>query len=88
MPQPHRYFAQNAGNFVCEVGEGSCSDCGPFDLDSGRCSTGCSVLNTFMFDVTAINDVLISSVSIMLYSGTSGKKFDCTGFAWNPSELT
>lgn len=90
FPEPHEYFALITGNLVCEVGEGSCSDCGPFDLDSGRCSSGCPILSTFMFDVTAVKDVLISSLSIVLYSGNSGKKFLLKPMCreWNYPELT
>ena len=43
------------GNFVCEVGESSCSDCGPYSLDSGFCSSGCYDLTNSMFSVEASN---------------------------------
>lgn len=60
------------GNYVCEDSESAltCSDCGPFILDSGFCSS-CYGLWTFMFDVEAINDVLISSLTMQFYNGTS-----------------
>ncbi|KAL3790457.1 hypothetical protein ACHAWO_007147 [Cyclotella atomus] len=68
------------GNFICEAGESSCSDCGPFKLDSGRCTSGCSIPYTFMIDVQAITDIRISSLTIVLYSGTSNVKvYTATG---------
>jgi hypothetical protein len=62
-----------SGNSVCEVGESSCSDCGPFDLSSGFCSSGCYPLTFFMFDVEAIEDVLISSITVEISQGNGGK---------------
>ena len=58
------------GNLVCEAGEsgGSCSDCGPFTLTTPLCST-CWTPHGAMFDVEAITDVVLTSLTFRVYSG-------------------
>jgi len=58
------------GNFICEIGEASCSDCGPFTLNTPTCSS-CSLPEGIMFDVEAINDVILTSIEFQLYEGVN-----------------
>ncbi|KAL3803899.1 hypothetical protein HJC23_004061 [Cyclotella cryptica] len=60
------------GNFVCEAGEsaGSCSDCGPFTLLTPSCSS-CWVPHGVMFDVEATTDIILTSLTFRVISGTN-----------------
>eukprot|EP01082_Thalassiosira_pseudonana_P005220 g4797.t1 g4797 contig17:57986-65940(-) len=58
------------GNFVCEVDESGCSDCGPFQVVTPGCSL-CYIPEGMMFDVEAVNDIILTSLNVQLYSGTN-----------------
>jgi hypothetical protein len=66
------------GNLVCEPGKENCSDCGPFELNSGgivyTCGhSPCYAIRNFMFDMQAINDVEISGLLFDVYTGVTGE---------------
>lgn len=57
------------GNLICEAGESSCSDdCGPFSINSPT-SCPCGIAHTYMFSVEAINNVILSSITVTVYAG-------------------
>eukprot|EP00804_Cyclotella_cryptica_P019111 CCRYP_019454-RA/>CCRYP_019454-RA protein AED:0.10 eAED:0.10 QI:0/0.93/0.88/1/0.87/0.88/17/304/1304 len=58
------------GNFICEVGESNCSDCGPFTVKTPSCST-CVLPYGEMFDVEAINNITLTSIEFKIKSGTN-----------------
>lgn len=58
------------GNFICEVGELNCSDCGPFTVKTPSCST-CSLPYGVMFDVEAISNITLTSIEFKIKSGTN-----------------
>ena len=60
------------GNLVCEAGEsgGSCSDCGPFTLPTPSCSS-CWIPHGVMFDVEAIKDIVLTSLTFEVYRGSN-----------------
>lgn len=58
------------GNFICEVGESNCSDCGPFELETPSCST-CVTPFGEMFDVQAIKDITLTNIKFRIRSGTN-----------------
>ncbi|EED89945.1 predicted protein [Thalassiosira pseudonana CCMP1335] len=59
------------GNGICEVGESECaSDCGPFQVVTPGCSS-CYVPEGMMFDVEAVNDIILTSLNVQLSSGTN-----------------
>lgn len=65
-------FVSNCcGNGVCEIGElPGCEDCGPFSISTPP-GTAYSGPYSFMFDVQAIQDIEISSISFQTFnSGT------------------
>ena len=57
-------------NFVCEVGEHSCQDCGPFTLKAPDCQHGCYAPQGIMFDVSSKNDITLNGLWLRLYSNT------------------
>ncbi|KAL7483314.1 hypothetical protein ACHAW6_008965 [Cyclotella cf. meneghiniana] len=63
-------FENCCGNFICEVGEADCSDCGPFAIETPDCSI-CSLPYGIMFDVEAISDITLTSLEFKLYNGTN-----------------
>lgn len=58
------------GNFICEVGESNCSDCGPFAVKTPSCST-CLIPYGEMFDVEAIKNITLTSIEFMVRSGSN-----------------
>lgn len=58
------------GNFVCEAGESSCSDCGPFMLQTPDVSPYYTPHGVF-FDVEGINDIFITGIKFYLTDGPS-----------------
>eukprot|EP00804_Cyclotella_cryptica_P019495 CCRYP_006643-RH/>CCRYP_006643-RH protein AED:0.26 eAED:0.26 QI:170/1/0.9/1/0.77/0.9/10/0/645 len=60
------------GNLVCEAGEsgGSCSDCGPFTVPTPTCSS-CWIPHGAMFDVEAIKDIVLTSLTFRVYRGSN-----------------
>jgi hypothetical protein len=61
---PLSYVGENGSN---------CYDCGPTTLPTPTCST-CWIPYSAMFDIEAINDIDITSISFMIYGGTSNIK--------------
>lgn len=83
------------GNGQCEAGENgfNCpADCGPFELATPTCNS-CWVPDHAMFDVEAIKDIVITSLSFLLYGGVSNIKIysapqSYSSIATNPNEWT
>ncbi|KAL7483145.1 hypothetical protein ACHAW6_008855 [Cyclotella cf. meneghiniana] len=60
---------QCCGNGICEPGESSCSDCGPFSLQTPDCDAYCYTQYGFMFDIRAKNDIIVTGLTFMLRYG-------------------
>lgn len=58
------------GNFVCEAGESTCSDCGPFSLSTQRCRS-CYQPKGVMFNVEAKSDIVVAGLKFYAYTATT-----------------
>eukprot|EP00956_Cyclotella_meneghiniana_P018270 scaffold30307_cov46-Cyclotella_meneghiniana.AAC.3 len=63
-----RHLGLCNNNSICDTGENvlGCSDCGPFDLGTATYPSIYHSNVAFMFDVTVVNDILVSSITIKL----------------------
>jgi hypothetical protein len=71
------HLSSFSGNNVCEAGESSCSvDCGPFELAPRFSWPGKDMYNfntNALFDVEAVNDVILSGISFRVGNVDFGK---------------
>ena len=58
------------GNRVCEAGEFDCPDCGPFHLRPEPCTDSCWIPAGVMFDVDAVESVVITGLEFRMYDAS------------------
>lgn len=59
-----------SGNRVCEAGESDSPDCGPFHLRPELCDGSCWIPKGIMFDVDAVESVVVTGLEFRLYEAS------------------
>jgi hypothetical protein len=54
------------GNFICEVGEVDCSDCGPYTVSTPTCSS-CKLPEGMMFDIETKTDLTLTRYDLVIF---------------------